>query len=146
MNNEVVWGHHALPRTRRQCVAQMSRAHAVLHRTDMYFAEFNLRRQNNMWICASDVSKLTDWFTLHHLLPRSNELVSISTGVIGNDTINCDAAVAIGTASMTKLVSSASRQQLSENTAKDMAEPDHATLQQDYIFMLRSLMKTWLHI
>ena len=68
------------------------------------FAELNLRRQKNMWICASDVSKLTEWFTLHHPLPRSHALVSMSTGVIGNDTINCDASVAIGTSSMNKLV------------------------------------------
>ena len=67
-------------------------------------AELNLRRQNNMCICASDVSKLTEWFTLHHPLSRSHELMSISTGVIGNDTINCDASVAIGTSSMNKLV------------------------------------------
>ena len=57
-----------------------------------------------MWIGSSDVSKLTEWFTLHHQLPQSHALMSISTGVIGNDTINCDAAVAIGTASMNKLV------------------------------------------
>ena len=52
----------------------------------------------------SDASKLTEWFTLHHPFPQSHELMSISTGVIGNETINCDAAVATGTASMNKLV------------------------------------------
>ena len=57
-----------------------------------------------MCICSSKDSKLTEWLTLHHPLPQSHELMSISTGVIENDTINCDAAVASGTSSMNKLV------------------------------------------
>ena len=61
-------------------------------------------REANRLRDNTDVSKLTEWFTLHHPLPQGHELMSISTGVIGNDTINCDAAVAIGTASMNKLV------------------------------------------
>ena len=70
---------------------EMSEQHVDLH-------EANRLRDN------CDVSKLTEWFTLHYPLPQSHELMSISTGVIGNDTINCDATVAIGTTSMNKLV------------------------------------------
>ena len=87
------------PRTHRQRVEPMDTEHAFSNWqvTFRNFTESDLRRQNNMWICASDIS--TEWFTLHRPLPRSHELMSICSGSIGNDTINCDAAVSIGTAS-----------------------------------------------
>jgi hypothetical protein len=37
-----------------------------------------------------DVRKLVEWLTIHSLPPRSQELMSIGSGVVSNDTINCD--------------------------------------------------------
>ena len=39
-------------------------------------------REANRLRDNSDVSKLTEWFTLHHPLQQSHELMSMSTGVV----------------------------------------------------------------
>ncbi len=52
---------------------------------------------------GQDAGKLVDWFTLHPPLPDSSELMSIGTGVVGDETINCDSAVKVGRDAMTKM-------------------------------------------
>ena len=39
-------------------------------------------REANRLRDNSDVSKLTEWYTLHHPLQQSHELMSMSTGVV----------------------------------------------------------------
>ena len=39
-------------------------------------------REANRLRDSSDVSKLTEWFTLHHPLQQSHELMSMRTGVV----------------------------------------------------------------
>ncbi len=39
-------------------------------------------REANRLRDSSDVSKLTEWFTLHHPFPQSHGLMSMSTGVV----------------------------------------------------------------
>lgn len=51
----------------------------------------------------TDVNKLVDWFTLHNPFPNTNQLVSLLSGIVGNDQINCHRAHEIGLQSMVKI-------------------------------------------
>ena len=50
-----------------------------------------------------DVSKLVEWLRLHDPFPKTKQLVSLSSGIIGNDQINCYKAHEIGLQSMMKI-------------------------------------------
>ena len=60
-------------------------------------------RKSRQFRDNQDVEKLFAWLTVHSPLPQSHELMSIGSGVVGNDSINCDSAVEIGTEAMKKL-------------------------------------------
>ncbi|CAG9782212.1 unnamed protein product [Diatraea saccharalis] len=51
----------------------------------------------------TDVNELVDWFTLHNPFPNTNQLVSLASGIVGNDQINCHRALEIGLQSMVKI-------------------------------------------
>ncbi|XP_026482212.1 uncharacterized protein LOC113389378 [Ctenocephalides felis] len=51
-----------------------------------------------------DINKLTDWLYQHAPFPEVNELMSISTGMIGDEEINCHMSHEIGTASISKII------------------------------------------
>ena len=43
-------------------------------------------REENRLRDNSDVSKLTEWFALHHQFPQSHGLMSMGTGVVDEQT------------------------------------------------------------
>lgn len=51
-----------------------------------------------------DVKKLMDWFCQHSPFPEIKEVMSISTGIIGDEKINCHMSQELGTASISKIV------------------------------------------
>lgn len=51
-----------------------------------------------------DVKKLMDWFCQHSSFPEIKKLMSISTGIIGDEKINCYMAQELGTAGISKIV------------------------------------------
>ncbi|CAH2086035.1 unnamed protein product [Euphydryas editha] len=51
----------------------------------------------------TDVNELVGWFTLHNPFPNTNQLVSLASGIVGNDQINCHRAHEIGLQSMVKI-------------------------------------------
>ena len=78
-----------MPRTHRQC-EPMGTEYAFLHIADpshrgikfkMLEQHVDLREANGLR-SNSDVSKLTEWFALHHPFPQSHELMSMSTGIV----------------------------------------------------------------
>ena len=86
MSNEDVWKPHAC---RGQC-EPMGTEYAFLHIADpshrgikfkMLEQHVDLREANRLR-GNSDVSKLIEWFALHHPFPQSHELMSMSTGVV----------------------------------------------------------------
>lgn len=52
---------------------------------------------------AEDIKKLLDWFSSHDPFPEINKILSIASGVVGNDNINCHKAREVGIASMSKM-------------------------------------------
>lgn len=52
----------------------------------------------------TDVGKLVEWFTLHNPSPNIKQIVSIASGIVGNDKTNCHKARHIGLQSMEKIV------------------------------------------
>jgi len=44
----------------------------------------------------SDVEKILEWFSFNYPLPNSNCVLSIATGISGNDNVNCHKAYEIG--------------------------------------------------
>lgn len=51
-----------------------------------------------------DVKKLLDWFSQHPSFPEMKEIMSISTGIIGNEKINCHMSQELGIASILKII------------------------------------------
>lgn len=51
---------------------------------------------------AKDIKILLDWFSSHDPFPEINKILSIASGVIGDDKINCHKAREVGIASMSK--------------------------------------------
>src|SRR5436190_19326000 len=51
-----------------------------------------------------DLKKLIDWFSQHPPFPKVDKLISISTGVIGDKTINCHKSQEIGMLGMLKII------------------------------------------
>lgn len=47
--------------------------------------------QRDFWIKIDDklINILRHWFKIHNSFPEFKEVMSISTGVVGNDKINC---------------------------------------------------------
>lgn len=52
----------------------------------------------------ADLKKLLNWFSQHKPFPKMDEIMSISTGVVGDDKINCHLAQEIGTAGVSKII------------------------------------------
>ena len=52
---------------------------------------------------AKDITKLRDWFSSHDPFPKINKIVSIASGVVGDDKINCRKAHEVGIASMSRI-------------------------------------------
>ncbi|GBP43082.1 hypothetical protein EVAR_96344_1 [Eumeta japonica] len=50
-----------------------------------------------------DVNKLIEWFTLHNHFPSMTQMISLASGMVGNDQINCHKAYEIGLVSLTKI-------------------------------------------
>ncbi|MGR0227394.1 hypothetical protein, partial [Klebsiella pneumoniae] len=53
---------------------------------------------------AQDRAKINEWLNDHPPFPQINLLMSLSTGLIGNEKINCHQALQIGTAIMQNFV------------------------------------------
>lgn len=51
-----------------------------------------------------DLKKLINWFSQHSPFPKVDELMSISTGVIGDKTINCHKSQEIGMLGISKII------------------------------------------
>lgn len=51
----------------------------------------------------ADVNILFDWFKLHDPFPNTTQLISIASGIVGNEQINCHRAYEIGLESMKKI-------------------------------------------
>jgi len=52
----------------------------------------------------ANVKKLVEWFASHNPFPTTNKIMSLATGIIGNDEINCHDAYNIGHISMENMV------------------------------------------
>ncbi|KYM97251.1 hypothetical protein ALC62_12065 [Cyphomyrmex costatus] len=52
----------------------------------------------------SDVEKLYVWFSEHNPFPEGKELISLGTGIIGNNSINCHKALEVGSELLKKIV------------------------------------------
>ncbi|KAL4718517.1 hypothetical protein ACJJTC_010356 [Scirpophaga incertulas] len=52
---------------------------------------------------TEDINKLLEWFLLHDPFPVVPRIMSIASGVVGDDKINCHNARAVGLASITKM-------------------------------------------
>ncbi|XP_050518957.1 uncharacterized protein LOC126893059 [Diabrotica virgifera virgifera] len=52
---------------------------------------------------AKDIKKLLDWFSSHDPFPKINKIISIASGVVIDDKINCHKAREVGIASMAKM-------------------------------------------
>ncbi|CAH0556725.1 unnamed protein product [Brassicogethes aeneus] len=52
---------------------------------------------------AKDKRKLLEWFSTHDPFPEVNKIVSIASGIVGDDKINCYKAREVGLASMAKM-------------------------------------------
>ncbi|XP_044579087.1 uncharacterized protein LOC123261518 [Cotesia glomerata] len=52
---------------------------------------------------ARDIRRLLEWFSTHDPFPEVNKIVSIASGVVGDDKINCYKAREVGLASMAKM-------------------------------------------
>jgi len=75
----------------------------VLFSTSEQHADFRQARQNKD---AADIAKLTDWFEEFPPFPETRDIISIVTGVVGDTTITCYNAVAVGKQAMAKMVNS----------------------------------------
>lgn len=53
---------------------------------------------------AKDIGKLLEWFSTHNPFPEVNKIVSIASGVVGDEKINCYKAREVGLGSMTKII------------------------------------------
>lgn len=51
----------------------------------------------------ADVNILFDWFKLHDPFPNTTQLISIASGIVGNEQINCHRSYEIGLESMKKI-------------------------------------------
>ncbi|GBP81141.1 hypothetical protein EVAR_88239_1 [Eumeta japonica] len=52
---------------------------------------------------ARDIRRLLEWFSTHDPFPEVNKIVSIASGVVGDDKINCYKAREVGLASIAKM-------------------------------------------
>ncbi|GBN60056.1 hypothetical protein AVEN_141910-1 [Araneus ventricosus] len=50
-----------------------------------------------------DIKKLLEWFLLHDPFPVVEKIISIASGVVGDEQINCHNARKVGITSMTKM-------------------------------------------
>ncbi|GBM77635.1 hypothetical protein AVEN_34460-1 [Araneus ventricosus] len=53
-----------------------------------------------------DVKKLMDWLCKHPLFPEVKDIMSVSTGVIGDEKINCHMSQEIGCIGISKIIGS----------------------------------------
>ncbi len=53
---------------------------------------------------TKDVQKFVNWFESHDPFPASEFVMSISTGILGDETINCHRALEIGNSSIRSIV------------------------------------------
>ncbi|CAH2005907.1 unnamed protein product [Acanthoscelides obtectus] len=53
---------------------------------------------------TSDSKNFMDWFTQHHPFPNVGDILSLTTGVVGDSTINCHMAKAFGLLSVDRIV------------------------------------------
>lgn len=53
---------------------------------------------------AADIAKLTEWFNTNHPFPEIGDIMSIATGVVGDETVTCYDAVKVGKEAMSKMV------------------------------------------
>lgn len=51
---------------------------------------------------VSDVKKLLEWFLFHNPFPYINKILSIASGVVSDNKINCHQAREVGIAAMSK--------------------------------------------
>lgn len=47
-----------------------------------------------------DINKVVQWFTVHNSFPNIKQVISIASGIVGNDSINCHRAQTLGLESM----------------------------------------------
>lgn len=52
---------------------------------------------------VKDIKILLDWFSSHNPFPKINKILSIASGVVGDDKINCYKDREVGIASMSKM-------------------------------------------
>lgn len=45
---------------------------------------------------VADIAKLTEWFNTNHPFPKIGDIMSIATGVVGDETVTCYDAVKVG--------------------------------------------------
>ena len=53
---------------------------------------------------AKDIKKILEWFSSHDPFPEINKILSIASGVVGGNNINCHKAREVGIASISKMI------------------------------------------
>lgn len=69
-----------------------------LDTVDQHLDEQRIKRDN------ADVNKMIEWLTPHNPFPKTNTIMSLANGIIGNDNINCYDGYNIGVVSMNNMV------------------------------------------
>ncbi|PZC75227.1 hypothetical protein B5X24_HaOG206534 [Helicoverpa armigera] len=91
-----VYGMHAMNTV---CEGLEVLANVHMDTTDQHVDASDSRRKKD----AKDIKILFDWFLSHEPFPKLNKIVSIASGVVGDDKINCHKAREVGIASMSKM-------------------------------------------
>ncbi|KAK4885458.1 hypothetical protein RN001_001729 [Aquatica leii] len=91
-----VYGMHAMNTV---CDGLEDLANVRMNTTDQHVDASDSRVKKD----AKDIKILLDWFSSHDPFPKINKILSIASGVVGDDKINCHKAREVGIASMSKM-------------------------------------------
>ncbi|GBN73034.1 hypothetical protein AVEN_44198-1 [Araneus ventricosus] len=94
--SEWVYGMHA---TNTVCEGLEDLANAKMDTTDKHVDASDSRVK----LDTEDIKKLLEWFLLHDPFPVVEKIISIASGVVGDEKINCHNAREVGITSMTKM-------------------------------------------
>ena len=92
-----VYGMHAMNTV---CEGLEDLANVKMDTTDQHVDASDSRVKRDI----EDVKKLLEWFLLHDPFPEVKKIMSIASGVVGDEKINCHNAREVGIASMTGMI------------------------------------------
>ncbi|GBM52909.1 hypothetical protein AVEN_197215-1 [Araneus ventricosus] len=90
---------HSIHATNTVCEGLEDLANVKMNTTDKYVDASDSRVKRDI----EDIKKLLEWFLLHDPFPVVEKIISIASGVVGDEKINCHNALKVGIMSMTKM-------------------------------------------